>query len=86
MRDPGLRKLRRAVGGIAVAATVTAGCSAANEATSSDVEHREAPSVPAAEGALVAVGRPASATFDLGSFDFGVPVEGVGSHEEGRLA
>ena len=86
MRDPDLRKLRRAVVGISLAATVTAGCSAANEATSSDVEHHGAPSVQAAEGALVAVGRPASATFDLGSFDFGAPVEGVGSHEEGRLA
>jgi hypothetical protein len=43
-------------------------------------------SVPDAEQALVDVGRPASASFEHGSFDFSRQIEGVGSEDEGRLA
>jgi hypothetical protein len=43
-------------------------------------------SVRAAEQALGDVGRPGSASFEHGSFDFSRQIEGVGSEEEDRLA
>lgn len=44
------------------------------------------PTTTEAERALDDAGRPASASFDLGSFDFGKPIEGVASAEEGLVA
>lgn len=44
------------------------------------------PSATAAEHALADVGRPASAGFEHGSFDFSRQIRGVGDDEEDRLA
>jgi hypothetical protein len=92
VRDPVVTKVRRAVGAVAVtlAVTVVAGCSDANQTASNDAEDIGPPStqeaMQAAEQALVALGRPASARFDASSFDFSDPIKGVGSGEEDRLA
>jgi hypothetical protein len=43
-------------------------------------------SVPAAEQALADVGRPSSASFEHGSFDFSRQIEGVANDDDDRLA